>query len=98
MTIAFESTQKGAEELIAGSHPADATIRPQMVMSEMNEEYHSIINHFESLTGVGGILNTSFNLHGYPIVNSVSDAYNVFKKTDIDILLFKDSLISKTEL
>ena len=98
MTIAFESTQKGAEELIAGSHPSDATIRPQMVISEMNEEYHSIINHFESLTGVGGILNTSFNLHGYPIVNSVSDAYNVFKKTDIDILLFKDSLISKTEL
>tara|TARA_Y100001935_G_scaffold255654_1_gene270565 strand:- start:24712 stop:26517 length:1806 start_codon:yes stop_codon:yes gene_type:complete len=98
MTIAFESTNKGAEMLVAGSHPADATIRPQMVSSEMNEDYHSIISHFRQKTDVGGILNTSFNLHGHPIVNTASDAYDVFKKTDIDILLFKNFLISKTEL
>ena len=98
MTIAFESTSKGAEMLVAGSHPADATIRPQMVSSEMNEDYHSIISHFRQKTDVGGILNTSFNLHGHPIVNTASDAYDVFKKTDIDILLFKNFLISKTEL
>ena len=69
-----------------------------MVTSDMNEDYHSIINAFREKTDVGGVLNTSFNLHGSPIVNTASEAYEVFKKTDIDILLFKESLISKTEV
>ena len=95
MTIAFESTKKGAEYLDAGSHPADETLRPQMVTKNMNPKYHSLIKEFQNKTGVGGILNTSFNLHGSPIVNTASEAYNVFKKTDIDILLFDGKLVSK---
>ena len=35
---------------------------------------------FKKKTGVGGLLNTSFNLHGHPVVNSAQDAYNVLKK------------------
>ena len=40
MTIAFESTKQGAEMLDAASHPADQTLRPQMVTSKMNPQYH----------------------------------------------------------
>ena len=68
-----------------------------MVTAEMNPEYHDIISRFKEKTGVGGILNTSFNLHGHPVVNSTMDAFEVFKQTDIDILLFEDCLVMKTE-
>ena len=95
MTVGFESTHDGSKDLQAAMHPADKTLRPQMVTKEMNPEYHRLLTSFYNLTGVGGVLNTSFNLHGFPIVNSANNAYNVFKKSGIDILAFDKFLISK---
>ena len=96
MTVGFESTDEGSRKLQAAMHPSDKTLRPQMVTKKMNPEYHGLINAFYKLTGVGGLLNTSFNLHGFPIVNSAKDAYNVFIKSGIDVLAFDKFLISKT--
>ena len=45
-------------------------MRPQFVKKEHNHGYHKLISEFEKITGMGGILNTSFNLHGWPIVNT----------------------------
>ena len=95
MTIGFDSTEKGAECLVAGSHPADRTLRPQMVRAEDNPDYHALIDAFYEKTGCGGVLNTSFNLHGKPIVNSCKEAYDVFKKTDIDALILNKHIILK---
>ena len=45
------------------------------------------------MTGVGALLNTSFNLHGWPIVQTAEEAYQVFCKSDLDALLLDDGLV-----
>ena len=98
MTIGFESTDEGENSFQAAIHPSDKTLRPQMVTKDMNPKYHELISEFYTITGVGGLMNTSFNLHGFPIVNKPADAYEVFKKSGIDILAFDEHLISKEVL
>jgi carbamoyltransferase len=95
MTIAFETEEIAKEHLAAGIHPVDFTARPQLVDREQNPDFHALIAAFEALTGVGAVLNTSFNLHGEPIVRSAEDAYRVFELTDIDDLWLGDILIGK---
>jgi carbamoyltransferase len=95
MTVGFDSTAKAQEDIPGGLHPADFTARPQMVTRSMNPEYHELITAFKKLTGVGALLNTSFNLHGYPIVMTPEDALHVFQHSDIDAILVGETLISK---
>jgi carbamoyltransferase len=68
MTMAFDSTNLAKQELAAAVHPYDQTLRPQLVSKAYSPEYHAIISAFENLTQVGALLNTSFNIHGKPIV------------------------------
>ncbi len=96
MTIAFNSKKVGFQKLIAASHPADKTIRPQMLNKETNLKYYNIINEFYKLSGIPSLLNTSFNLHGYPIVNTSLDAYDVFKRTGLDVLVLENFIIVKS--
>jgi carbamoyltransferase len=50
---------------------------------------------FEKITGVGGVLNTSFNLHGEPIVQTPADADRVFRQSGLDALILDGFLIEK---
>lgn len=93
MVEAFD-TKKGAKDIIAGLHPYDLTGRPQIV-NNWNSGWQGIIKAFKKITGVGGILNTSFNLHGYPLVGSLDSALWTFRKSKLDGLLIEDWLIEK---
>jgi carbamoyltransferase len=95
MTHAFDSTSAAREELPAAMHPADKTVRPQIVSKQINKEYFNIISAFEKKTGVGAILNTSFNLHGEPIVANALDAYSTFERSGLDGLIIGDAAILK---
>ncbi len=95
MTIAFETTKKAREDLPAALHPSDFTVRPQFVKKEDNPEYYELIKEFENITGVGAVLNTSFNLHGYPIIMTPDDAMHVFENSDIDGVLLNKILVMK---
>ncbi len=95
MTVAFETTTKARSDLPGALHPADFTVRPQILTKEANSEYYDLIKEFEKITGVGAVLNTSFNLHGYPIILSPEDALHVFKNSDIDSILLNKTLIIK---
>ena len=95
MTFGFPSKLETYPDLTAGSHPRDRTIRPQVVTKEANPAYHEVISAFEDATGRGVILNTSFNLHGEPIVYSPTDAGRVFVKSGLRHLAFDNMLISK---
>ena len=68
------------------------TCRPQILEKGQNK---SLKNYFKFNWRVYALLNTSFNLHGFPIVNDVKDAWNVFLKTNIDGLLLENYLILK---
>ena len=95
MTLAFRTTRLAQTELGAGLHPADHTCRPQLLEAHQNPAYHELVTAFQQLTGVGGVLNTSLNLHGEPIVQSAADAVRVFAKSDLDGLLLDRVLITK---
>jgi len=95
MILTFDTTKDGKNKLKAGTHPQDNTIRPQEVCKESNSEYWDMINEFELLTGQGGILNTSFNLHGYPIVNTPEQALNVLLDSGLKYLQIEGYLIRK---
>ena len=95
MIMAFETTEKGKKELIAALHPYDFTARPQIVDANFNVGYHEVIKEFEKLTGVGAVLNTSFNLHGEPIVCTPKDAISVFERSGLKFLALGDYLLSK---
>jgi carbamoyltransferase len=93
MTIGFDTTKEGYEAMIAACHPADHTARPQILDRESNPKLYKILESFESLTGCGALLNTSFNLHGYPIVNTPDEAFDVLERSDLDGLVLNHSLI-----
>ena len=95
MTIGYDTKPAAHTDLIAALHPADLTARPQILKRETNEDYYEIIKEFKKLTGIGGLLNTSFNLHGLPIVESLSDALHVMENSKIKYLLLEDILLQK---
>ena len=60
-----------------------------------NPRYHALIEHFEELTGVPIVLNTSFNLNGEPIVCSPEDAIRTFMTCGLDTLYLGNVRVSK---
>jgi carbamoyltransferase len=95
MVEAFDSTPEGGEVLVGGSHPFDRTIRPQLV-NELNPGYRDIIRAFKARTGVGGILNTSFNLHGSPVVGAPAVALDTLRNSELDAVALGPFLVTKT--
>jgi len=98
MTLAFDLKQDFRRDIPAAQHPSDKTVRPQMLKREDNPDYYDIIAAFKERTGMGVVLNTSFNLHGEPIVESPEDAISTFLRSDIDVLLFDHIAISRSDL
>jgi carbamoyltransferase len=95
MTFAAPARPETFDEIVAGAHPKDRTLRPQVVTAAANPDYHAVIGHFERLTGRGAVLNTSFNLHGAPIVATARDAIRVMAASDIQHLALNGHLLSK---
>ena len=97
MTIAFE-TVDGERKIPAAIHQADKTARPQLLKKEVNPQLWELIKGFYDKTGVPSLLNTSFNLHGDAVVESPDDAIQTFIKSELDILLFDNMVISRKVL
>ena len=66
---------------------------PRCLKKNDNPENYDLIKEFEKISGISALLNTSYNLHGYPIVCNVKDAVSTFKKTKIDILQLNNFII-----
>jgi len=94
MMMGFDTTE-AHEELIAAIHPADKSARPQILEKGQNVDVEEILNEFEKLTGRAILLNTSFNLHGYPIVFSPKEALWTFKNSGLEHLVMGKYLIKK---
>ncbi|MEA3543115.1 MAG: carbamoyltransferase C-terminal domain-containing protein, partial [Pseudomonadota bacterium] len=95
MIMAFDTHALAEEDLIAAIHPYDLTARPQIVKKATNPRYYRIINEFKKRTGVGAVLNTSFNLHGDPIVCTVDDALSTFKASGLRYLALGNYFVEK---
>jgi len=97
MTMAFESTEQGKASISAALHPYDKTGRPNVVHATQNPKYHALISAFEKKTGVGALLNTSFNLHGEPVVEKPEDALSTFERSGLSHMFVGGFLVSKAE-
>jgi carbamoyltransferase len=93
MILGFRTTPRAVTELIAGLHSFDLSCRPQLVEADWNPGYHAMLKHYERITGFGGVLNTSFNLHGDPVVSSPKDAIETYLNSDLDVLTIQDYLV-----
>ncbi|TMG98959.1 MAG: carbamoyltransferase, partial [Betaproteobacteria bacterium] len=95
MILSFDTTQKGKDDLANGIHPYDKTCRPQIVSREANPDYWKLIDEFRHLTGIGGIVNTSLNLHGDPLVHTPLDAITVLERSELRHLALNEFLVQK---
>lgn len=94
MMNTFETTER-REEFEAGVHAYDKTARAQIVVRRMNPQFHALIGEFSKLTQRAIVLNTSFNLHGHPLVMGAKDAMEVLLKSSLEYLTINDTLITK---
>jgi carbamoyltransferase len=78
--------QPGVEEKIPAIIHVDGTCRIQTVRREDNPHYYDVIQAFKAKTGVPIIFNTSFNLGGEPLVETLEDALWTLSQTGIDYL------------
>lgn len=86
--------KKWRSKLGAVTH-VDGTARPQLIERSVNPLYYDLIKAFGAKTGVYTLLNTSFNLKGEPIVNTVDEAYSTFMRSGLDALVLGNYLVEK---
>ncbi|MEU3741943.1 carbamoyltransferase C-terminal domain-containing protein [Streptomyces sp. NPDC032198] len=84
-----------ARSLIPAAVHVDGTARPQTVTVDSNPLFHRLITAFRDLTGVGAVLNTSFNLAEEPIVCSPQDAIRTFYSSGLDLLVLGNRVLTK---
>ncbi len=95
MMVTFESTPLARRDLKAAMHPYDKTIRPQLVNKFANPRYYELLTYYLKRTGRYGLLNTSFNIHGEPIVCSPEDALKTLRESGLQYLSLGDFLVYK---
>lgn len=94
MMMTFDTTD-ARNDFMAAVHNADLTTRAQILSREANPELYDIMLRFEKKTGRGILLNTSFNLHGYPIVLGPREAISVFQNSGLKFLVIENFLLTK---
>lgn len=92
MTITFDCTDFMRENCPAAVH-VDGTARPQLIQREVNPGYYDILKEYEKLSGIPSLINTSFNMHEEPIVNSPEDAVRAFLQGALDYLAIGPFLV-----
>ena len=93
MTIGFDTIEKNLKRIKSATHPYDKSVRPQILEKNFNKNYYSIIQKFKKITKIPGVLNTSLNLHGFPISSNIKDIKNTFAKSDLKYLYINDKFL-----
>jgi carbamoyltransferase len=97
MTITCAVRQNWRERIPAVVH-VDGTARPQLLERGQNPLYHDILSSFKRLTGLPVLVNTSFNVHEEPIVNSPRDCLRAFSDGRIDFVVTRDAVYAGDRL
>jgi carbamoyltransferase len=64
----------------------DGTARPQVIERDWNPLYYDILAAYKGLSGVPVLINTSFNVHEEPIINTPAECAAVLKAGRIDFV------------
>ena len=95
MMFAFRTRPERRAALAGAQHPYDFTTRPQEVRAEHNPTFHRLLEEYESISGQAAVLNTSFNLHGEPIVYRARDAVDVFLRSGLEYMALANWWVEK---
>lgn len=82
--------QPGIEEKIPSIIHVDGTCRIQTVTKEQNEHFYNLISEFNDQTGTPILFNTSFNLGGDPLVETLEDAVETISRSEINYLFLPE--------
>ena len=85
MSFAIQAKQPAYDNIPSLVH-ADGTCRIQTVTREQYKNYYDLISGFNDITGVPVIFNTSFNLGGEPLVETIYDAIDTCNRCEINHL------------
>lgn len=96
MTLAFDVKKSKLKSIKAAAH-IDGTARPNSVTRKNNPKYYKLLQAFQKKTGIGVVLNTSFNKHGLPVINSPHDAVEHLLWSCIEELAIGDYYVTKAE-
>ena len=91
MTMGYMVKDDKRDE-IEGVISVDGSCRPQII-KENESQYGRLLSNVKKLTGRGVVLNTSFNIHGEPMVCSPKDAIDTLKRTKNDYLVMGNYLV-----
>ncbi|MGC9149799.1 MAG: carbamoyltransferase C-terminal domain-containing protein [Candidatus Micrarchaeia archaeon] len=94
MTIANMVKKEYWNDMIAASH-IDHTTRPQILGKKENKMFRKLIQKLKKEIGIGAIVNTSFNKHGYPIVCTPEDAVWTLLNTGAKYLAIGNFFVEK---
>ncbi|HMP21247.1 MAG TPA: carbamoyltransferase C-terminal domain-containing protein [Ferruginibacter sp.] len=86
--------KKEKQALIPAVTHVDGTGRLQSVDKNISPRYYALIDRFRQKTGIPILLNTSFN-ENEPIVNTPQEALNCFLRTNMDMLVLENILITR---
>lgn len=94
MTATYNCTKKMKKLSPAAVH-VDDTARPQIISKQQNLVIYKILENYFKISKIPNLINTSFNMHEEPIVNSPKDAIKSFLRSRIDYLFIEGFLIKR---
>jgi carbamoyltransferase len=76
----------GVAEKIPNIIHVDGSCRIQTITTEQNQHYYELISEFYKETNVPILFNTSFNLGGEPLVETINDALHTLRHSNLTYL------------
>ena len=93
--ILIDHTKPEYVEQLQNVTHVNGTARVQTVDKTWNNLFFELIRAFERETGIGVLLNTSFNKKGMPIVETPEQALALFRESALDVLVLNHVLLKK---
>ncbi len=93
MTIGYDTIENKHNLIEAGTHRYDKSVRPQILEKNANKNYHKLIVEFYKKKKIPALLNTSLNLHGYPIASTIKEVLNTFQNSGLKFLYVNDKFL-----
>ena len=95
MMFAFDTCVERFRDIAAAVQPIDRSGRPEILKRGHNPAVERMLEVFERLTGRSMLLNTSYNIHGEPMVCSAQQAVDVLQRSGLKHLWMGSYLVSK---
>ena len=96
MSYAPRVNDEYIEKLPSITH-IDNTARLQTVTKNSHSHFYELLTEFGKVSDTNVLLNTSFNIRGYPILSTIKDALYALENTEMDYVVVEDYLFTKNE-